>query len=66
MSDPDDKGDKHKTDSLPLSDQAANDEAVEEGLVTDEGINEDRIGAHGPTLEEGDRDPAHGKAKRPN
>jgi len=64
MSDSDNKADKYKTGSLPLSDQAANDDAVEHGLVTDEGVNEDRSGGHGPTLEEGDRDRKHGKVKR--
>jgi len=62
MNDGDDKDAKRRTGSLPPSDQAANDEAMEDGLVTDEGVNEDRSGAHGPTLEEGEQ--GH-KAGRP-
>ena len=52
MSDRDTKADKRRT----TSDPAANDDAIQEGLVTDEGVNEDRTGAHGPTLEEGEQD----------
>jgi hypothetical protein len=37
-------------------------DAEQRGLVTDEGVNEDRTGAHGPTLEEGERTP---HAERP-
>jgi hypothetical protein len=56
MSDRETKGDKRRTTSDPPSDQAANDEAMRKGLVTHEGVNEDRTGAHGPTLEEGEQD----------
>jgi hypothetical protein len=60
MNNRDRNGDKRRTDSHPASDQTANDRAIQEGLVTDEGVNEDRSGAHGPTLEEGEQAPKRG------
>ena len=61
MSDRDSRGDRRRTDSHPASDQAANDDATQEGLVTDEGVNEDRSGGHGPTLEDGEQNSKRGK-----
>jgi hypothetical protein len=63
MNDGDSKGDKRRTNSPPASDQSTKDYAIQKGLVTDEGVNEDRSGAHGPTLEEGERDRKRGKTR---
>jgi hypothetical protein len=61
------KGGGSRGPAKPVADEKAKSDARAHGLVTDEGVDEDRTGESGPTLEEGAPKPGEpvGKRHRP-